>query len=194
MNAKRSTDLGSFSYEDEGLLSLLRQRDRNAQEAVWRAEQGRLTAMARGILKSEPDAEQLVADLFSDFFFHYVDQIRKARSIPAYLSIMVRRRAVRFRTRASKHIQLVPERSEAAQDAAADDLVDRHRWLRLLEKCLATLRPRARKILKLHYGHELSYTGIGRHMGTSKQAVGKTINSALSALRTCMTQSDAASG
>ncbi len=156
------------------------------QEAIWHAEMAPLQAIALSILKSRTDAEQIISDLFTDFFFHYVDRVRESRSIPAYLRIMARRRCVRSRERIAKLVPLEQENQASNPTKEAEGRVDDGRRLRWLEICLGRLRPRIRKILKLHYGHNSSYSEIGSHLDISRQAVGKTVKKARTALKTCI--------
>jgi RNA polymerase sigma factor (sigma-70 family) len=165
---------------------LLRSRHRPTQERLWTLERPRLLSRARGILGSPAEAEALVADLCCDFLFRHVDSLRHGAAIPAYLRIMTVRRARRRRARLAGQVPLEPEtaRAEGAGEESAN--ADRSIWSRWLEECLARLRERARQALKLHFGHDLSYTAIAEAQGCTKQAVGKTIGKSLGALKACI--------
>jgi RNA polymerase sigma factor (sigma-70 family) len=173
-------------YIRDQTLALLKKRDRGMQEAVWRAEKPTVEAIALSILGSRADAEQLAADLFVDFFFQYVDNIRSCRSIPRYLETMARRRSVRRRVGLTKLIPLNHgEPAECAVTETERDMDERN-LLRWLANCYGKLRPRSRRILKLHFGHEQSYSSIAADLGNTKQAVGKTVKKSLSLLRECV--------
>jgi RNA polymerase sigma factor (sigma-70 family) len=176
-----------YLYTQDQTLALLKKRDRAIQEAVWRAEKPGVEAIALSILGSRADAEQLAADLFADFFYQYVDNIRSCHSIPKYLKTMAQRRSIRRR---EGHARLVPlDRGGEPAEFPVTDMerdMDVQNLLRWLENCYGKLRPRSRKILKLHYGHELSYSSIAESLGNSKQAVGKTVKKGLSLLRECV--------
>lgn len=185
---------GDF-YNNPDLLSLLRDRDRDVQEQIWREERRRLKAVAQSILHSSDEAEALVSDLFCDFFFHYVDEVRKSRAIPAYLRIMAVRRARRLLGRARRQVPVESVESEVAgEDTSRDacDRIDRTIWYRWLEECLAGLSDRARTVIKMYYGHEMSYATIAGNLGGSKQAVGKMTLKSLEALRRCIEERRAA--
>lgn len=180
-------------YADRAeILGRLQQRERAAQEQVWRVERPRLLRVAGPILGSPDLCESCVADVFCDFFFHYVDSVRSSRAIPAYLKIMTLRRARRQAARASRSLEVDPERlvAEGSEDASAQ--ADRSIFLRGLEACLETLTGRARQMVKLHYGLELSYAAVAEQLGVSKQAVGKAVLKSLDALRQCLEQRRAA--
>jgi RNA polymerase sigma factor (sigma-70 family) len=181
-------------YNDPEILRLLGERDSSAQETIWRQEKGRLTAIATSILRSSSEAEVLVADVFCDFLFHYADRIQDGKSIPAYLRIMTVRRARRRKDRAARHVEVEPDTIGRDTGITFDESAESSIWSQWLEICLDGLTGRARKILKLHYGHDLSYSAIAGQLGKSKQAVGKTVLKSLEALRRCLEKHRAAAG
>ena len=173
-------------YSKNQTLVLLKSRDRVTQEAVWRAEKPIIEAIALSILGSRADAEQLVADLFTDFFFKYVDNLRSCHSIPLYLKTMARRRSIRKREGLTQFVPLNQKESVEYSETEPERAIDDQKLLRWLMRCYGGLRPRSRKILKLHFGHEQSYSSIAATLGNSKQAVGKTVKKSLSLLRECV--------
>ncbi len=175
-------------YDDPRLLERLRAGDRLAQELVWRAERKRLEGLAASVLRgAAADVEELVADLFCDFFARYVHELRTSQAIPAYLRVMAVRRARRRRERLARQVEVEPETLTAA---AVDPLHALHdeALRRRLEGCLEQLTLRARRILRLHFGHDQSYAVISDGLGVTRQAVGKTVGKSLGALRRCLEQ------
>ncbi len=176
----------AVDYNNADVLTLLKNRNRQVQEEVYKAEKMVLEKIAGAILRSSIDAEQLVADVFTDFLFHYVDGVQQSRSIRAYLQMMTRRRAIRAR---EKHLSLVPLQPELRASNSAKDpeeRIDDRLWRQWLDICLRRVRSSARKILKLHFGHGESYSTIGDHLGVTKQAVGKAIKKNLQVLNQCI--------
>jgi len=169
-------------------LAELQGRAHRAQQALWHREWPRLYPIALKILRSESEAEGLVADALTDFLFHHVDQLQSARAVPAYLRIMVIRRATRRRDQAWRHDDLDEIAPLPDPADGADEAVDRRSWLTWLDHCLAQLKGRARQLLKLHFGHDLSYAQIGAQLEISKQAVGKAVQQSERALRRCIDQ------
>jgi RNA polymerase sigma factor (sigma-70 family) len=173
-------------YEDPATLERLKRRDARVQEQVRRLQVETLTSTVAAILGSPDESEVLVTDLLTDFFFRYVDQLRDSRAIPSYLQIMAVRRARRLKERWQREVAV---ESNALTDDPRDRLdseLDDHTRLPGLNRCLQGLTDRARSLLRLHYGHELSYAAIGEQLGVSKQAVGKTIQKCLEVLRRCL--------
>ena len=172
--------------DDPSLLARLKRRDWSAQEWLLRKEKAALQLTAMGILRSREDAGPLVADVFTDFFYSYVDGIEHERAIAAYLRIMVVRRARRLLQRQSQEDDIA--RHELA-DAHAHDVVEALETKALLpwlKNCLSFLTDRARTILRLHYGHDLGTVEIAGELGISKQAVSKTILKCVDQLRACI--------
>ncbi len=167
-------------------LRLLQTRDLPEQEKPYRGERQMLERIALSILASPKDAELLVGDVFVDFLYKYVDSIQKPNSIRAYLKTMTVRRARRQMARLRKHEEFNPDSKQVPALVPRDGDLERKIFRRWLEKCLSKLSDKARKVLKLHFGHDLSYAQIGKSFGSSKQAVGKTVLKSLAVLRKCL--------
>jgi RNA polymerase sigma factor (sigma-70 family) len=182
--AKRVIVEGAATLEPS-LLTQLQQRDPCAQASFYRVNRGALLALARATLSCPADAPALVADVFTDFFYRYVDFIRDERSVASYLRVMIVRRSRRQNLSGAR----IDNLDENMADPSQPDLVqsaDCTRWTVWLDDCLATLADRARRLVRLHYGHELSLSQIGSQMGVSKQAVGKIVQKSLELLRCCL--------
>jgi RNA polymerase sigma factor (sigma-70 family) len=179
-------------YSDPEVLRRLQDRDAVTQEEVWRSQRSRLRAIALSILHSSEEADALVSDLFTDFFYRHVNTVRSSRAIPAYLRIMAVRRA---RRRVGRDRRQVPMETEFPGEDPLPrnaDRIDRNIWSRWLAECLSGLGEKARRVLRMHYGHEMSYAGIAGELGGSKQAVGKMVQKSLAALRRCLEKHRAA--
>ena len=122
-------------YTNNQTLLLLKSRDRVTQEAVWRAEKPIVEAIALSILRSRADAEQVVADLFTDFFFKYVDNLKSCSSIPLYLKTMARRRSVRKRQGLTRLVPLDQKESAEYSVAEPERAIDDQKLLGWLMRC-----------------------------------------------------------
>ncbi len=89
-------DVDRSIYNNPEIIHLLQLRERGVQEKIWKLENRRLILIAKYWLSSPGEAEFLVADIFCDFFFKYVDNLRESRCISPYLKIMTVRRARRY--------------------------------------------------------------------------------------------------
>ena len=173
-------------YDDPALLGRLARRDPAAQQAVWERERPRLIVVAAAAGGSPADVDGIVADVFADFFFHYVDHLKHAAAVPAYLRIMAIRRAQRARDHALRQQALVEETLVQDDRERLERTIDEQAQLPRLAHCLEQLSPRSRAVLRLHYGQSVSYSSIGVAVGVTKQAVGKIVQRCLAALRRCL--------
>ena len=173
-------------YHNQEILILLQAHEKDAQEKIWNLENRRLIAIARYWLSSPEEAQFLVADIFCDFFFKYIDNIKDSQCISAYLRIMTVRRARRYNHRCASQQPIEPNDAVDHSHLTASEEVDQSVWRRWLENCQQKLSKKAREILRLHYGHELSYAAIGEIKGISKQAIGNIVQKSLDALRRCL--------
>jgi RNA polymerase sigma factor (sigma-70 family) len=171
---------------EQNLLTRLQQRDREAQEHVFRTEHAALCSTAFGILGSKGDAAALVADVLTDFCYFYANRVKHERAVSSYLRIMVVRRSRRLLQRRSQEDDITAyDLADLGSTDVVDDLESKA-WLPWLEACLSALTDRARKILRLHYSHDLAVVEVAGQLGVSKQAVSKTILSSIAQLRRCL--------
>jgi RNA polymerase sigma factor (sigma-70 family) len=178
----------SFSTlsDQSSLLDRLKHREPEAQEQIFKAENRRLQALAMTFLGSTGDVGPLVADVFTDFFYSYVDRVEHERAISAYLRIMIVRRARRLAQRRSQEHDIFAYDLADMDGHDVIEALDVKAWLPWLEDCSALLPEKAHKILKLRFGHELDLNEIGAQLGITKQAVSKTIQKCIAQLRRCL--------
>ncbi|MGC4116290.1 MAG: sigma-70 family RNA polymerase sigma factor [Myxococcales bacterium] len=166
-------------------LDRLRAQDPDAQAQLFEEHRRGLLRLAASLLPGG-DAEALVADLFIDFFQVYVRELRSLEAIPAYLRIMVVRRARRQKIRSARLAPLPEKEAADPRPTTAEESLQQQTYLRWLEECVGGLTVRARSVLRLQFGHELSLSDVGAQLGVSKQAVGKMSLKGLQALRECL--------
>ena len=172
--------------ETLSLLGRLQKRDPEAQAYLLRVEGASLRATALSILGSDGDTGPLVADVFTDFLYSYVDRIEHERAIPSYLRIMVIRRARRLLQRRSHEDNLAAHDFADADARDVIEALETKSWLPWLEDCLSLLTNRARRVLKLHFGHDMGTVEIAGEVGVTKQAVSKMILKCIAQLRRCL--------
>jgi RNA polymerase sigma factor (sigma-70 family) len=169
------------------LLQALRRREQAAQARTIREHRAVLEMLAKRMLSCPQEAQALVADVFTDFLYKYVDTIRNEPAIPMYLRMMTIRRCRRLSFRRASEEELDRHQETlAATNMDIVDAIDAHVRLSSLDECLGRLTEKARRLLRLHFGHEMSFNEIGAQVGTSKQAVGKTVLKSLAVLRRCL--------
>ena len=167
----------------EDRLALLQERRPETQIRLWRSYRPVLMPIARSILRSSTEAENLVDEVLCDFLFHYVANLHEPRAIGAYLKSMTVRRACRLRDKLQRQTSFEEEEIPGVPGDAEPERRILSRWL---EKCLRRLTAKARTILRLHYGHDLSYREIGQQLGRTRQAVGISVQKSRKALQKCL--------
>lgn len=168
----------------------LQARDRDVQARVWREVHPRLKATCARIVGDPGWGEEIAQDVWIEFAYDYVDRVRAPRAMYSYLLMMATRRARHVVARRRRWTADAPP-PEAVDAEAPDQLIEAlaHGVLKgHLERCLPTLRPRSRQMLRLRFHREATLREIGEAFGVSKQAVGQTIRKALGHLRTCVEQ------
>jgi RNA polymerase sigma factor (sigma-70 family) len=185
-DARESAGHSARMAAAQSLLERLKERDPIAQEAFYRDRRVSLELVARSALACSADAPALVSDVFTDFLFHYVDTIRDESAIFAYLKMMIVRRARRQNEYRQRHEDLDRYVGVTGGNQDAAEEMDARIWSTWLKTCLERLSDKARRLLRLHYGHEFSLDDIGSQIGVSKQAVSKAIQKSLGLLRNCL--------
>lgn len=170
---------------DEDELARLRRREPAAQARFFRAFRDRLEQLCARVLGKNGDAQELAADVLGDFLYTYVDGVTTPRAVPTYLKLMATRRSLRMHK--------AKERSdEIEDDLLHDDTAppDQAIWARQvmpkLDHCMGILTPKAREVLRLRFGTELTNEAIGEIVGGSKQYIGRLIKESTEKLKACL--------
>jgi RNA polymerase sigma factor (sigma-70 family) len=171
--------------EDATLASGLMARDDAVIEIFWRVYFEKLYPICAYILGDGPDALDATVDLMVDFIESHVDRLAKPESLYSYLRLMAVRRSLRLRDRRQKTIEF-KEGDHAGVNSSMEEVVWAGQLMPLLDECLGSVTLKAQKALRLKYGNKISNEQIGRHIGGSKQYIGRLIRDALKALRLCI--------
>ena len=170
----------------DGGIAALQAGDRQAQAAFWAEQLPRVRALCARVLGRGPDAEELAQDVLTEFVFERAPRLERPEAAYAYLKLMALRRAQRYRERRR---ELPEEELPVPVDGDALDAIERRgeaAALGRLGECLGRLTEKARKVLQLRYGSELTNEHIGELVGGSKQYIGKLLRKSLEALRSCL--------
>jgi RNA polymerase sigma-70 factor (sigma-E family) len=149
-------------------------------EQFVRERSPRLMALARGLARSNADAEDLVQDVLAKVLLKW-DTVRAAEDPNAYVNRMLVNAATSFWRRGSQ--REYPTDSvilgERAEDDATGHLADRDALLR----ALATLKPKHRAVLVLRYYEGLNDHEIAGMLGMAHASVRSNAARGLAALR-----------
>lgn len=181
--------LDSDSAAGEGeLVARVQQGDRSAFDRVMAQHADAMLRIAYGYVKSRAEAEDIVQDVFFTVW-----QTRAAwqphGSIGSYFAVAVRRRALnvlkhrRVETRYEERVTREAAHDVTLGSTPPSDLLsiedDPDSAWRLLDR----LPDRARMVLLLRYGQQLSFADVATAMGISAPAARQIAKRALDQLR-----------
>jgi RNA polymerase sigma factor (sigma-70 family) len=181
--------LGALSIgsliDEENLVTELRCGNAAAQREFWKARRPEVYAVCAHVLGTGADAEDVADEVLIDFVFLHVRRLKNPRVVGSYLRVMAVRRAIKFRQTRSRFSELVGDHVDGDSGNVEQQVVIRTA-LPKLERCLAVLTPKARRVLRLRFELELTNEHIGHLVGGSKQYIGRLLKRSLELLKGCM--------
>jgi RNA polymerase sigma factor (sigma-70 family) len=173
----------------ETLLAGLRAGDKAAQRTLFERYYDAVLRRTIRVVGSEADAHDLVTTLFVDFIDRLHQGFRGQRpgALHAYLETAAISRGVRFmKRRRIVTLALDAETAEGEQDATMPDSL----LQALLDRCLAKLSPRLRRLVALKFGQDKDNLEIAELLGVSRAAVSQGLvrdpDGALPRLKRCV--------
>ena len=176
-----------MSRDVTSLVVALRHADDTARRALFRRYMPALHRRAVSILRNDGDAYDVSAGLLIDFIDTYCHGFEGTieRSLQGYLKVALVRRCQAYAAYRSDMASVDVDHVPAGPAEADDPLV-----LARLERCLAALPPRTRRILRLKYAADHDNASIGQMLGVSRAAISQhlihPIKGALARLRRCI--------
>ncbi len=145
------------------------------------ARSGPMMSMARGLVRSEADAEDLVQDVLAKALVKW-DRVSAAADPVAYVNRMLVNQAMSSWRRASTRRERVSSPEELPEDAASDGAAQRGERDALLT-ALRGLPPRHRAVLVLRYYEQVPDAEIADLLGMAPATVRSSAARGLAALR-----------
>jgi RNA polymerase sigma-70 factor (ECF subfamily) len=168
---------GSMAGEDAELVYALARGERSALAALYQRHASIMLALARRMLSSARESEDLVHDVFVEAWEHAGDYDPTRGSVRQWLLVRLRSRAVdrlRSATRTTSE-PAVP----IAEPTGPDVLLDAHR----ARRALADLPREQIQVLELAYFKDLSASAIAAELGIPEGTVKSRLAAGLSRLR-----------
>lgn len=168
--------------------------DTDCYAEIVRTYQKDVTKIVAAMLFDRPESEDLVQQVFITAF-ERLDQFKRGRDLGPWLK-QIARNTVRMHARRNKsrqrHLQLYREWLAASYED--DDAWQRQEdRLAAMQKCLAGLPERSRRLVELRYGQAMSMARIGELLDRSVDAVTKALSRIREGLRNCITERTGAS-
>ena len=146
---------------DDSELARLKARDPRAQARFYEAHRARVEAMCARIVGAGAGAGELATDILGDFLFQYVDGVESPRAVHTYLKLMATRRSLRWVRKGSRAEEVSEDLAVDDPHAATDQAIWTEELAPRLTTCLERLTPKAREVLQLRFGTELTNEAIG---------------------------------
>jgi len=165
--------------------------DRSALSGIYRQTVTQIFAIARAMLRSREDAEEVVCDVYVTLWQRAASYDAARGSVIAWLAVMTRNRAVdRLRQRRSMlsldaggNPELLALHGEGP---GPEETLTRFQTARVVRQALAALPPARRELLGLAFFHGLSHqeiaAAVGLPLGTVKSHVRRALASLQAAL------------
>nr|PZN56139.1 MAG: hypothetical protein DIU61_04545 [Bacteroidota bacterium] len=170
-----------LSLSDEALVEMLRLDHEWALKEIFDRYNVRLFSMARGVLKDEATAKDVVQNVFIDLWNRR--HTSNIRMLLPYLS-----RAVKFQI--LKQLRDSESREQHFETARrieyanqTEEAINYNELEALLEEAISKLSPRCREVFELSRYENLSHKEISARLNISPKTVEVQIGKALSLLR-----------
>lgn len=154
----------------------------------YRATISLVLARARALVAKE-DAEEIANDVYLYVWRHSLDHDSTRGSVPAWLSIMTRNRAI-DRLRQRRYMLSLDDYQESPPvtilvnpTVAADIRLEQYEWEGAAGRALLTLNPLRRQLLNLSFFQGLSHQEIARAVGLPLGTIKSHLRRALCSLR-----------
>jgi RNA polymerase sigma-70 factor (ECF subfamily) len=174
----------------EELQELMRgvvRRDRAAFAALYDRTAPQLFGIALRILRQREEAEDVLQEAFVAVWDRAASFDPERGSVMTWLVTVLRHRAIdRRRRRAHLEDRLGSEEDLLALTAGASDESDRGAGLVALQKCLAELEERPRRVVLLAYAYGYTHEELARQLSTPIGTVKSWVRRSLERLKRCL--------
>jgi len=179
--------IGMFLYDEQSdreLVTLIREGDEKAFAALYKRYNGVLFLHARRLLEDEDEAKDALQELFTKFWIKR-QEIEIRSSLSAYLYAALRNQILAtfsHKKVMEKYIDSLQQFLEEGQ-CMTDDWIREKELREQIEKEVALLPAKMRKVFELSRSINLSYKEIAFELDISDKTVKKQMNNALRILK-----------
>jgi len=169
---------------DSNLVSLLKQRDRNAFAEIYDRYSMMIYYKVNQMLRDENAAKDLVQDLFTSIW-EKSDLIRDNVGISSYLYVASRNRVLNYIQRGktkSDYLAEIGKYSLQVSDETLEKLDEKDLML-LITSEIAKLPAKMREVFELSRLEDLSHREIAERLNLSESTVKKQVQNALKILK-----------
>ncbi|SEM61930.1 RNA polymerase sigma-70 factor, ECF subfamily [Mucilaginibacter gossypiicola] len=170
---------------DAELVVLLYNGNEAAYTEIYNRYWALLYSHSRRMLRDNEEAMDVVQDVFAAFWTK-PPELNNSGALKAYLFTAVRNATIKLINKSKHKDNYLTSLATFMQEGecATDNLVSYNEFVRQIEKEIAGLPPKMRRIFEMSRSLGLSHKQIANELNISDQSVKKTINRALKLLKT----------
>ena len=171
-----------------GLLRRVTDKDKAAFEALYTATSAKLFGIILRILSRRDLAEEILQEVFVTIWQHAGDYEPKRASPVSWMAAIARNRALdEVRRKRPLALDDMPEALQVVDSGpSASDIVEQSDDYRRLERCLGSLDPEKREIVKLAYLGGWSREQLAAHYGQPVPTIKTWLRRSLMQLKDCL--------
>jgi RNA polymerase sigma-70 factor (ECF subfamily) len=176
----------------EALVLQIAAGDKQALSRLYEHTVAQVFAIARGILRSKEDAEEVVCDVYVHVWQQAADYDASRGNVMAWLIIMAKNRAIDAMRKRRASVSLDDDREQglvatlATEGDGPDQVLAKFQSGTAVHRALASLTPLRRRLLGLAFFRGLSHQeiaeAVGMPLGTVKSHVRRALASMQAAL------------
>ncbi len=178
-----------------GLDSLVRAMaagDANALSGIYEQTVAQVFAIARAILRSKEDAEEIVCDVYTNAWAGAAKYDASRGSVMAWLAVMARNRAIDRLRQRREHLSLDDSQHEAlarsiqAEALGPEEVLANFQSGSAVRAALESLTPQRRLLLGLAFFQDMSHQDIADALGMPLGTVKSHVRRALGVLHAAL--------
>jgi len=169
----------------ESLVRAMAAGDANALSGIYEQTVAQVFAIARAILRSKEDAEEIVCDVYTNAWVGAAKFDATRGSVMAWLAVMARNRAIDRLRQRRDHVSLDDSQHEAlagsihGEALGPEELLASFQSDSAVRAALESLTPQRRRLLGLAFFQDMSHQEIadllGMPLGTVKSHVRRAL-------------------
>jgi RNA polymerase sigma-70 factor (ECF subfamily) len=166
--------------------------DPNALSSIYEQTVAQVFAIARAILRSKEDAEEIVCDVYTNAWVGAAKFDSTRGSVMAWLAVMARNRAIDRLRQRREHLSLDDSQHEAlagsiqGEAMGPEDLVASFQSGSAVRAALESLTPQRRRLLGLAFFQDMSHQEIADSLGMPLGTVKSHVRRALGVLHAAL--------
>jgi RNA polymerase sigma factor (sigma-70 family) len=173
----------------EDLVSRIAAGDKQSLSSLYELTVAQVAAIARSVLRSNEDAEEVVCDVFVHVWQQAANFDASRGNVMAWLIIMAKNRAIDLLRKRRNGVSLEDEREQGlvatlvGEGEGPDEVLSRFQTGSAVHRALATLTPLRRRLLGLAFFRGMSHQEIAEAVGMPLGTVKSHVRRAMAGMR-----------